>query len=216
MATYESLLKLKGSLGDLVFYNLNGKNVVRKKSGFNKNSFKKSASYEKVRQNSSEFGHCSKIGKTIRQCLDFYIKKSEDPLLYQKFAKVMTEIKDLDIVSEKGKRSVKKGLETELGYQLLKKFRFGIIENLENIAPVSTGLWDKSLILDKNTACDEMVVETLSVDFESYTSKNFQQVINIHKESNEYLFEKHLSDEELLLHFVVLKNEGKIVKMGFV
>ncbi len=216
MATYESLIKLKGSLGDLVFYNLNGKNVVRKKSGFNKNSFKKSASYEKVRQNSSEFGHCSKIGKTIRQCLDFYIKKSEDPLLYQKFAKVMTEIKDLDIVSEKGKRSVKKGLETELGYQLLKKFRFGIIENLENIAPVSTGLWDKSLILDKNTACDEMVVETLSVDFESYTSKNFQQVINIHKESNEYLFEKHFSDEELLLHFVVLKNEGKIVKMGFV
>ncbi|MCY0968420.1 hypothetical protein [Chryseobacterium wangxinyae] len=216
MATYESLIKLKGSLDDLVFYNLNGKNVVRKKSGFNKNSFKKSASYEKVRQNSSEFGHCSKIGKTIRHCLDFYIKKSEDPLLYQKFAKVMTEIKDLDIVSEKGKRSVKKGLETELGYQLLKKFQFGIIENLENIAPVSTGLWDKSLILDKNTACDEMVVETLSVDFESYTSKNFQQVINIHKESNEYLFEKHFSDEELLLHFVVLKNEGKIVKMGFV
>ncbi|MCY0978391.1 hypothetical protein PGH12_03230 [Chryseobacterium wangxinyae] len=216
MATYESLIKLKGSLGDLVFYNLNGKNVVRKKSGFNKNSFKKSASYEKVRQNSSEFGHCSKIGKTIRQCLDFYIKKSEDPLLYQKFAKVMTEIKDLDIVSEKGKRSVKKGLETELGYQLLKKFQFGIIENLENIAPVSIGLWDKSLVLDKNTACDEMVVETLSVDFESYTSKNFQQIINIHNQSNEYLFEKHFSDEELLLHFVVLKNEGKIVKMGFV
>jgi hypothetical protein len=64
MATYESLIKIKGSIGDLVFYSLNGKNVVRKKSGFNKNAFKKSPSYEKVRQNSSEFGHCSKAGKT--------------------------------------------------------------------------------------------------------------------------------------------------------
>jgi hypothetical protein len=216
MATYESLLKLNGSLGDLVFYNLNGKNIVRKKSGFNKNAFKKSASYEKVRQNSSEFGHCSKIGKIIRQCLDIYIKKSDDALLYQKFAKLMTEIKDLDVISEKGKRSVKNGLEKESGFQLLKKFQFGIIENLENLAAVSIGLWDKSLILDKNINCDEIILDTLSVDFESYTATNFKQTILVEKQLNEYVFEKYFSDEEFLLHFVVLKKEGEIVLMGFV
>ncbi|MCU7616531.1 hypothetical protein NZ698_04930 [Chryseobacterium sp. PBS4-4] len=215
MATYESLIKLNGSLGDLIFYNLNGKNIVRKKSGFNKNAFKKSASYEKVRQNSSEFGHCSKIGKIIRQCLDIYIKKSDDALLYQRFAKLMTEIKDLDIISEKGKRSVKNGLEKESGFQLLKKFQFGIIENLENLASVSIGLWDKSLILDKNINSDEIILETLSIDFESYTATNFKQTILVEKQLNEYVFEKHFSDEESLLHFVVLKKEGEIVRMGF-
>ncbi|WP_435524965.1 hypothetical protein [Chryseobacterium indoltheticum] len=63
MATYESFIKLNGAVGDLVFYNLNGKNVVRKKSGFNKTAYKKSPTYEKVRQNSFEFGHCSKSWK---------------------------------------------------------------------------------------------------------------------------------------------------------
>jgi len=216
MATYESLIKLNGSLGDLVFYNLNGKNIVRKKSGFNKNAFKKSASYEKVRQNSSEFGHCSKIGKIIRQCLEVYIKQSDDALLYQRFAKLMTEIKDSDVISEKGKRSVKNGIETELGFQLLKKFQFGIIENFENLATVSVGLWDKSLILDKDISCDEIIIETLCIDFESYTAKNLKQTILVEKQLNEYVFEKYFPDEESLLHFVVLKKEGKIIRMGFV
>jgi len=107
MATYESFIKLNGSIGDLVFYNLNGKNIVRKKSGFNKAAYKKSPTYEKVRQNSSEFGHCSKIGKLIRSCISKYIELADDALLYQRFAKTMTKIKDLDIENEKGKRSVK-------------------------------------------------------------------------------------------------------------
>ena len=47
MATYEGIVKIKGAVGDLVFYTLNGKNVVRKKSGFNKNSFDKNPNYEK-------------------------------------------------------------------------------------------------------------------------------------------------------------------------
>src|SRR5207244_1915009 len=98
MATYKSFIKINGSVGDLVFYNLNGKDIVRKKSGFNKSAFKKDPAYEKVRQNSSEFGHCSKIGKLIRQSIGNFIQHAEDPLLYQKFAKVMTEIKDLDSI----------------------------------------------------------------------------------------------------------------------
>lgn len=216
MATYESLIKLNGSLGDLVFYNLNGKNIVRKKSGFNKNAFKKSPSYEKVRQNSSEFGHCSKIGKIIRQSLDSYIKKSDDSLLYQKFAKLMTEIKDLDVISEKGKRSVKNGLATESGMQLLKKFQFGIIENLNDTASISTGLWDKSLVLDKSIHYDEIIIETLHVDFENYQAEHFNEKIKIEKQLNGYVFEKHFSDEELLLYFIVLKADNEIIRMGFV
>ena len=216
MATYESFLKLNGTLGDLVFYNLNGKNVVRKKSGFNKNAFKKSASYEKVRQNSSEFGHCSKIGKIIRQCLEIYIKESDDALLYQKFAKLMTEIKDLDIISEKGKRTVKNGIATESGFQLLKNFQFGKIQTLENSVLVSAGLWDYSLVLDKNIGVDEIIVETLKIDFEEYKSEHIKEIISIEKPLNEYIFQKHFSDDVMQYFFVTLKKEGEIIGMGFV
>ncbi|RZJ51143.1 MAG: hypothetical protein EOO19_01455 [Chryseobacterium sp.] len=216
MATYESLIKLNGSLGDLVFYNLNGKNIVRKKSGFNKNAFKKSPSYEKVRQNSSEFGHCSKIGKIIRQCLEVYIKESEDPLLYQKFAKLMTEIKDLDNISDKGKRTVKNGIVTELGMQMLKDFQFGHISSLENSVSISAGLWDYSLVVDKSINVDEIIVETLKIDFDEYQSEHFKDIISVKKQLSEYLFLKQFSEDDIQFHFVVLKDNDKIIRMGFV
>lgn len=216
MATYESFLKLNGKVGDLVFYNLNGKNIVRKKSGFNKNAFKKSASYEKVRQNSSEFGHCSKIGKVIRQSLEDYIKESDDPLLYQKFAKLMTEIKDLDIISDKGKRTVENGIITELGTQKLKGFQFGIISSLENSVSVSAGLWDYRLILDKNISIDEIIVETLQINFLEYQSENFKEVISVEKPLNEYRFLKQFPENNYQLHFMVLKKDAKIIRMGFI
>ncbi len=160
-----------------------------KKSGFNKNAFHKSASYEKVRQNSSEFGHCSKIGKIMRQCLEVYIKESDDPLLYQKFAKLMTEIKDLDNASEKGKRTVKSGLATESGMKMLRNFQFGSIQSLENTVTISASLWDYGLILDKNTVIDEIIIETLRIDFKEYRSEHFKQQIFVEKPMNEYVFQ---------------------------
>lgn len=216
MATYESFIKLNGTVGDLVFYNLNGKNVVRKKSGFNKNAFKKSASYEKVRQNSSEFGHCSRVGKAFRQCLEPHIKECGDALLYQKFAKLMTEIKDLDIISDKGKRTVKNGITIESGIQMLRNFQFGKIQNLENLVIISAGLWDYSLVLDKNMSVDEIIVETLKIDFEEYHSEHFKEVISVEKPLSEHVFQKHFSEEVVQFHFVVLKKDDEIIRMGFV
>ncbi len=216
MATYESFIKLNGTLGDLVFYKLNGKNVVRKKSGFNKNAFKKSPSYEKVRQNSSEFGHCSRIGKLIRQCLDVYIKESDDPLLYQKFAKLMTEIKDLDLISGKGKRTVMNGLATESGFQMLKDFRFGNIPALQNSVSIAPGLWDDSLVIDRNLPFNEIILETLKIDFEADHSDHRREIIVVEKPLSEYVFQKHFDEDKVKLHFVALKNDHQIMQMGFV
>lgn len=216
MATYESLITINGTVGDLVFYNLNGKNIVRKKSGFNKTAFKKSPSYEKVRQNSSEFGHCSKVGKIIRQCIHPFIIEADDVLLYQKFAKLMTEIKDLDNVSERGKRTVKIGMMTENGKKMLRNFQFGNISNMENKASISFGLWDKSLLLDKDIIADEAQILTIKIDFEKYETEHSEEQITIQKSQKEFAFEKYFQDEDMLLYFVALKKEGKIIHMGFV
>lgn len=212
MATYESIIKITGAVGDLVFYNLNGKNVVRKKSGFNKAAFKKNPSYEKVRQNSSEFGHCSKMGKVIRKSLDVYIKKSGDPLLYQKFAKVMTAIKDSDTVSERGKRTVENGLKTEKGIELLRAFQFGTIKNISDCISI------KDHVLYKNDYCtsDHAVILTLKLDSENYSIESNEEIMNWNQQQDKAL-KKYFSDEDLLLYFAALKNEkDEITHMGFV
>ncbi|PKF75991.1 hypothetical protein [Chryseobacterium sp. PMSZPI] len=213
MATYESIIKITGSVGDLVFYNLNGKNVVRKKSGFNKTAFKKNPSYEKVRQNSSEFGHCSKIGKIIRGSLDVYIKETGDPLLYQKFAKLMTAIKDCDNISERGKRTVENGLKTEDGKKLLKEFRFGDKDNL------ATGIEirENFLSVDKQyDTADQLILSTIKLDSEHYTAEHLEEIISLHQQEK-LPFKKHFSTSDILLHCIILKNKNnEITRMGFV
>lgn len=212
MATYESIIKITGAVGDLVFYNLNGKNVVRKKSGFNKTAFKKSPSYEKVRQNSSEFGHCSKIGKVIRKSLEIYIKESGDPLLYQKFAKVMTAIKDLDTVSERGKRTVELGLKTEEGRKLLREFQMGAINKVSDCIRIQ----DQVLYKNDERTSDQAVVITIKLDSENYKTESAEEIITWDKEQ-ESSFKKYFSEDGILLYFVVLKNEkNEITHMGFV
>ncbi len=210
MATYESLIKIKGAVGDLVFYNLNGKNVVRKKSGFNKKAFKKNASYEKVRQNSSEFGHCSKMGKIIRKSLDFYIKEAGDTLLYQKFAKLMTEIKDLDTISERGKRTVVNGLTTEKGKKLLKNFQMGKIENISAQAEVK----DRVLYLNENNGDSQATIICIKLDSVNYTAESTAEKIS--PLQTEVQFKKQFSEEDFLLYFVVLEKNNEISNMGFV
>lgn len=216
MATYESLIKIKGSIGDLVFYSLNGKNVVRKKSGFNQKAFKKDPSYEKVRQNSSEFGHCSKTGKMIRSCIQNDIKEAGDPLLYQKFAQLMTLIKDLDTVSERGNRTVEKGLGTKEGLKRLKEFRFGDKENIH--AELTLAEEKESTVLrlgNEFSADDEIAIVTIQPDFETYSAVYFEEKLYISNEK-EIRFKKYFEDGGLLLYFVIIRKKEKITHMGFV
>lgn len=210
MATYESLIKIKGSVGDLVFYTLNGKNVVRKKSGFNKKAFKKDPSYEKVRQNSSEFGHCSKMGKIIRKSLDIYLKESGDTLLYQKFAKLMTEIKDLDTISERGNRMVENGLKTEEGKKLLTAFQFGEIKN------VLTEIEHQDYILySKGNQLENATLISLKPDSENYIVEKAEEELLLSQ--NAISFKKYFPDDDFVLYFIILRNKSnEISHMGFI
>lgn len=210
MATYESLIKIKGAVGGLVFYTLNGKNVVRKKSGFNKKAFKKDPSYEKVRQNSTEFGHCSKTGKIIRNSLELYLKETGDALLYQSFTKLMTEIKSLDTISERGKRNVGNGLKTEEGKKLLKDFQFGKIKN------VWPGIERQNHILHiKNAGFQSGTIITLNLDSENYTIEKAEEDVSLHEDT--VSFKEYFSDGDCVLYFMVLRNsDHEISQMGFV
>ena len=74
MAKYQSIVKISGALDNYVFYELNGVQVMRKKSGFSKEAYNSNPKYQKVRENSNEFGHSSKSGKAIREALAEFLK----------------------------------------------------------------------------------------------------------------------------------------------
>ena len=217
MAIYKSIFEIRGAIDDLVFYNLNGVPVVRKKSGFNKEAYKNNPKYERVRENSSEFGHCSKVGKMLRNSLHQYLSECGDKYMYQAFAKVMTQIKDLDAQSGRGKRRVEIGLKNENALPLLKHFKFGKIENLNSVAMREQGFFTIPIQL-KNVDADEIILVTLKPDFTSYIAETKTQNLPAKNKQIVYDFEMQFADADntSLLYFVVLKKNNEIVKMGFV
>ena len=72
-----------------------------------------------------------KRGKCLKMPFILTIKVYGDRYLYQKFAQLIL-IKDLDRVSERGKRTVYQGLKTSEGKRLLSSFVFGKISSAKD------------------------------------------------------------------------------------
>jgi len=215
MATYKSPVEIKGKIGDLVFYTLNGKPVVRRKSGFSKEGFENNPNYKRVKENSTEFGHCSKSGKAIRVALEPYLGDCKDKYLYQKFAKVMTQIKDMDTVSGKGKRRIEKGLQSPEAIKILKNFRWGKYENVGENAVSGNAMFTKNITLTKKLNANSAELITLKPDLEKLVIETRSQILPIPK-THSMDFDFQFDDSALLLYFLILKKGDDILFAGFV
>ena len=211
MAKINNLKEIRGTIDDLVFYTLNGVQVVRRKSGFNSDAFTNNPNYKKVRENSSEFGHCSKVSKMIRMVLSAYVENCGDKLMYQKFTKVMTNIKNLDNTSEQGKRRVEIGLQNNEAIHLLKKFQFGEIANLEKKTFIEFGLFNEILQIQQN--CDEAIFLKIDMDFENYTATIKETILDCKGKQHSIDLENTTDNS---LNFLVLKKKKEIINMGFI
>ena len=69
MAEVSSIVEFKGSVGDLCYYRLNGKKVVRRKSGPSKERILRDPSYTRLKENMSEFGASSHLAKIYRRAM---------------------------------------------------------------------------------------------------------------------------------------------------
>ncbi len=216
MAKYKSLVELQGSIGDLVFYNLNGVPVVRRKSGFSKEGFENNPNYKKVKENSQEFGHCSKSGKLLRETLKPFIGDCEDKYLYQKFAKVMTQIKDLDNTSPKGKRRIEIGLKDPEAMKFLTDFQFGKFEPASKYVVSEQAMFTKSVVLKKKLNVSEIQLLTIKPDFNTLNANVKTQELKVGKNLN-YEFDFQFDDNgSLLLYFLILKKDDEILAAGFI
>lgn len=211
----DKLEEFRGTVNDMVAYQLNGVQVIRKKSGFSTENFQDNPNYTKVRENSSEFGHCSKAGKLIRQTLTPYIGDCGDKYMYQKFAKLMTQLKDLDMEHSKGQRRIEIGLTTEEGKSALVDFKFGILDNVHHKINKHDSLFTKPFNLTGRTGAKQIQLLTLLPHFDTNEIEVTEQNFDITKNAV-YEFNYPYGDDDLLLHFIVLKKDEKVYNAGFV
>lgn len=121
MARVDSIFKIQGSLGDYVFYTLNGKQVARRKPA--KKRGKKYEASVKIKELNDEFSGVSSAAKLIRRALEAECRALANPALHDGLMKVLLAIKNTD-AAEKGCRKVIGGLQTEKGRLALRDFKF--------------------------------------------------------------------------------------------
>ncbi|WP_417238100.1 hypothetical protein [Bizionia sp.] len=125
MAKQKGIIPLVGTIGGINFYYLNGKPVARVAGGgFNGSAIKTKASMRRVRENGSEFGHCSRVNKAYRMALRPFYTQHKFTFFHSRLMTMFTQLKTLDTIHARGERRVANGLTTDLGKQLLQDFNY--------------------------------------------------------------------------------------------
>ena len=121
MGKVHSLFDVTGTVGEYVFYTLNGQQIMRKKPAKKKGP--KIPPHLNVQQQNSEFGRASSAGKTLRLAFAEECRSINDSYLYQRISQLMLQIKKYD-PAPLGLRTVSGGLSTKEGQTLFSQFHF--------------------------------------------------------------------------------------------
>ena len=125
MARQKGLFKVTGTLGGVNFYVVKGIGYARAAGGgFNGKAIKTKPSMVRVRENASEFGHCSSTKKAFRLALLPLFDPPKSSTLHRRMMGLFIGLKDLDGNSPRGERRVAQGVSTAKGKRLLKTFVF--------------------------------------------------------------------------------------------
>ena len=92
MAKYNSLIKLKGSIGGMSFYDLEGKSFVRMSGGVDKEKIMSDPAFKRTRENMSEFGGSAKIGKALRNAFAEVINVMGETYISGRVTGIMNKI----------------------------------------------------------------------------------------------------------------------------
>lgn len=123
MGKIKSLFQINGTIDGMNFYVVNGQQYVRKAGGgFNGKKIKSDPSMVKVRQNGQEFGMVSRLSKTFRITTASLFPPSYSGGLHNRLVKLFTGVKNMDFVSERGQRTLAKGLENSESTSLVVGF----------------------------------------------------------------------------------------------
>ncbi len=113
MAKVIAPFMIKGTLDDLSFYIASEENLVRQKGnpGVTKEQFAKNPIFNRIRQQSTEFGSCSQKSKVFRLLAKQFYDKAKEVSFAGRVNKLLFEILQEDTTNKIGERKVENGLQ---------------------------------------------------------------------------------------------------------
>ena len=127
MARFKGILKLRGTLGGLTFYqrkDMKGATLVKQKNTLTKERIRTDPSFERTRENYHEFGRVNTIGAVIRRGAAVMLERAPDPSVTTRLVSTLSKVKQHDAVHGRGHRTAGEGLRTAAGRSLLRGFDF--------------------------------------------------------------------------------------------
>ncbi|MBL1408808.1 hypothetical protein [Sphingobacterium faecale] len=149
MARQSSIIKLKGTIGDITFYKSKDGYLARQKGGIDKERFLNDPKFQRTRENAQEFGRAGKASKILCTAIRPVLNKTQDSRMISRLVKKMMTVIKADAVSDRGQRNV---LDGEL--ILLQSFDFNGNAGLSATvyAPFTATIDRASGVLDVNVA----------------------------------------------------------------
>ena len=124
MAKIDGIVEIQGTVKGVTFYRSKDGMLARAKGGISKKRIKTDPAFQRTRENGVEFGHNAKMGKLLRNSASNLLLLAKDSRVSSRLSQSMSQIKNLDLVSERGQRQVSVGLATAEGKKVLKGFDF--------------------------------------------------------------------------------------------
>lgn len=122
MARQKGIVRLKGTLGGINFYERLGEPLARVGGGgFNSQS---SEMYPRIRENNDEMANASRTNRVFKQVFRSLLVGYKDGTLHYRLQSFFMRVKDLDTTSVRGQRTVANGMATPYGKRLLTDFDF--------------------------------------------------------------------------------------------
>lgn len=122
MARQTGIIRLKGTLGGINFFERLGQALARiSGGGFNKDSINK---YPRIKEQTQEMSAASVTNKYFKLTFVSLMTGYTDGTLHRRLQQFLMRIKDLDTISKRGERTVANGIETPYGKRLLTDFDF--------------------------------------------------------------------------------------------
>jgi hypothetical protein len=179
MAKFDGIFEIQGTLQGMSFYKTKDGMLIRKKGGVSKRRIMNDPSFQRTRENGSEFGHNAKMGLLMRKSVANLLTLAKDSRASSRVSKVMSQVKNLDFVSARGARKVWIGIESAEGKQALRGFDFNVnspfnsVFRAQYVLDTSTGAVSIAdfnptthLSLPQGATHASLSVAVASVDFE--------------------------------------------------
>jgi len=137
MAKQKSIVKLEGKIGDIVFSKTADGYIAREASPLSGKRIATDPSFQRTRENMSEFGRAGKAAKLVRNSISSWVDNAKDAKLSSRLTRLMVAVLKADKTSKRGQRNVIDG-ETAL----LEGFEFNVNAPLDAtlIAPFAVAV----------------------------------------------------------------------------